>query len=51
MAIRPPHSVIHVLAQVDKGEVDPTDEQKEKLQKRKDLEAELASLEKELSSL
>lgn len=42
--------VIHVLAQVDKGEVDPTDEQKEKLQKRKDLEAELASLEKLLLS-
>lgn len=42
--------VIHVLAQVDKGEVDPIDEQKEKLQKRKDLEAELASLEKLLLS-
>ena len=37
--------------QVDKGEVTPTDEQKEKLEKRKDLEAEIVSLEKELSSL
>jgi len=37
--------------QVGKGEVTASDEQKEKLGKRKDLEAEIASLEKELAAM
>jgi hypothetical protein len=36
---------------VDKGEVTPSDEQQDKLSKRKDLEAEIALLEKELAAL
>lgn len=45
------HTHTYIHTQVNKGDLTPSEEQIDKLSKRKDLEAEIATLEKELAAM